>query len=204
MPDHIDPCPLPADVDIADILAAMRQEGGYLDISPDDALELYHLAYAHALARLRQGRPVRDLMTSPVVTADPDQSAREVVDCLARARVSGVPVVDDGVVVGVVSIKDVLRALGLPGDASPMALVADLLAGCPPSCRDVQNLRARDLMSAPALTIAPDTPVAEAADLMAAKNVNRLPVVAASRLVGIVTRGDIVRSWRLSAQGGRP
>ena len=62
-------------MDVADVLAAMRQLGGYLDVAPDQALTLYRLAYAHAAARLATDVPVAAIMTPDVTTAAPGESA---------------------------------------------------------------------------------------------------------------------------------
>lgn len=187
-------------MDIADVLAAMRQFGGYLDVAPDQALDLYRLAYAHAAARLAEDVPVAAIMTSAVTTATPEDTVRDATRAMARAGVSGLPVVADGAVVGVLSIKDVLRPLGLPPQSGPAALAARLLD--PETCRldgdqaALGHTPVARLMTSPALTIAPDAPRSEAARLMAGQRINRLPVVAKGVLCGIVSRADVVRSCR--------
>jgi len=196
---------LPADIDIDTILAAMGQAKGYLDITPGDALELYHLAYTHAQsARVR--RPVRLFMSSPVHSAAPGLPAAELAALMARHGVSGVPVVQEGgaeagSLLGVVSIKDFLPRLGLPKDATPMSLVAGLVGGNLCALGDLAGLTARDLMTAPALSISPDTPVGDAARLMEERSINRLPVVENDRVVGMVTRSDMVRACQVTAFG---
>ena len=103
------------------------------------------------------------------------------------------PVVDDGRVVGVVSEGDILAKERGPAERH----------GCSGSCSTTGaaelKLAARTAgtaMTSPALTIAPDRPVAEAAGVMVDEGVNRLPVVNADgKLVGIVTRADLVRAF---------
>ena len=193
-----------AEVDVRDILAAMSQSDGYLDITPDDALALYRLAYGHAKERLLLERTAGAVMTSPVHTADPDLPAPELAQLMARHTISGLPVVRNGVVVGVVSIKDFLPHLGLPKQATPMALVAALLSGemhapknpqCPSALGGaLSHLTAGDLMSAPPLCIPPSCPVGEAARLMDERGINRLPVLENGTLVGLLSRTDIIRA----------
>lgn len=204
MPQDNETLAPPLDVEVADILDAMRQEGGYLDVAPSDVLALYRLAYAHAAARLLRDAPVREIMTPRVVAATPDQTALEAARIMADAGVSGLPVVAGETVVGVLSIKDLLRLMDLSDKAHPAALVALLLH--PATCAALAAPRAgetaiAEIMTAPAVTIGPDTPRSEATALMIARGINRLPVVDGRRLCGIVTRGDVVRSCR-GAPGG--
>jgi CBS domain-containing protein len=133
---------------------------------------------------------VRDLMTTDVVSAREDTGYREVLDALARHRVSALPVVDgEGRVVGVVSEADLLRKEGAP-DGKPR-LLPRLLS---PPRRPDRTGTVRDLMTAPAVTTGPDEPVARAARLMEDRKVKRLPVVDGERrLLGIVSRHDLVR-----------
>jgi len=188
---------LSLDIGVDDILEAMREQGGYLDVSPDDALALYKIAYAHAARKLVRDPKVREIMTRRVVTVSPDDSALEAARTMAGARVSGLPAVSDGAVVGVVSIKDLLRLLAL----GPGSQTADLVALClnPAFCQQIGDGPAglapvKTVMSAPALCVGPDTTRSRAARLMAERGVNRLPVVESGSLLGIVTRGDVARS----------
>ncbi len=194
---------LPPDLDIDDILEAMRQAGGYLDIAPDDALAVYRLAYAHAAARLNRDVPVKELMTAPVVTIESHHTVRETAEAMARAGVSGLPVMDNEAVVGVVSAKDLLRLLGLADDVSVVALLAGLLSGEARVIRSVGGVTVDQVMTAPAVTVTPDTLLSQAAARMTARNINRLPVLDGARLVGMVSRSDVVRACQGLSQGKR-
>lgn len=192
-------CDIPlTEVEIQDIFTAMSQSEGYLDITPGDALALYRLAYRHASARVGRERTVGTVMTSPAHTASPELPGPELARLMASLGVSGLPVLKNDALIGVVSIKDFLPRLGLPKQATPMALVAALLEGGLPSA-SLAHLTTRDLMTAPAQSVPPSCPVAEAAQLMDRRRINRLPVVEGGRLVGIITRDDIVRAWRPEA-----
>ncbi|MER5781649.1 CBS domain-containing protein [Streptomyces mobaraensis] len=113
---------------------------------------------------------VGEIMTSPVARARPDTPFEGLVRLLRRRGVSGVPVLDpDDKVVGVVSEKDLARHRKRGGTAA-------------------------ELMSSPALTVHPEQRAADAARVMDRHRVNRLPVVdEEDRLIGIVTRGDLLR-----------
>jgi len=185
-----------SDVDLEDIIAAMTEAGGYLDITPDDALVLYRVAYTHAFERLSRSVSVGQAMTTRVVSVEADSPVVEAVQRMAEAGVSGVPVLQNGELAGVLSIKDVLVKLGLPKQASTVVLVAELAAGR--FCREtsLEGLRVKDIMSAPALSLGREASIAEAAELMGRKGINRLPILEGAKLVGVVTREDVLRASR--------
>lgn len=136
---------------------------------------------------------VCDLMTKDVVTVRVDTRLKDVAEILASQRISGLPVVDrQDRLVGVVSEGDILvKELG----ERRGGLLGRL--GHRPS--DLQKLGAHtagEAMTAPAITVAEDAAVHEAASLMVERAVNRLPVVDVDgSLVGIVTRADLVRCF---------
>jgi CBS domain-containing protein len=139
---------------------------------------------------------VRDIMTTPVVTVRPETPLKEVARLLVEHRISGVPVVDDeGRVVGVVSEADFLAREA--GEAKPARHSLWWFVHPSGSRRStrLQATVAGEAMTTPAVTIGPDRPLAEAAALMIHRNVNRLPVVKGGRLIGILTRADIVRAF---------
>ncbi len=133
---------------------------------------------------------VRDLMTERPRTVSPDTSLRSAVLDMRRAGVGGLPVVDAGNrVLGMLSERELLRDLlshYLPraGGGAPYGAPA-----MPATRRTV-----RDVMTRQVLCVAPDQPLAEVAALLLNKDVDRVPVVQEDRLVGFLTRGDIVRT----------
>jgi CBS domain-containing protein len=141
---------------------------------------------------------VRDVMAREVVTVRPETALKDVAGLLVDQGISGVPVLDaDHAVVGVVSEADLLiKQQG--ADSIRHRRMARLFGDSSESRRQLAKLTAvtaGEAMTAPAVTIGPDLRVAEAASLMIARKVNRLPVVDAGRLVGIVTRADLVRAF---------
>lgn len=140
---------------------------------------------------------VAELMTSDVVTVRPGTPLREAAVLLATKKISGLPVVDDdGHVVGVLSEADILVKAG--GATRGHRLLGWLLESDVDLEDKIAARTVGDAMSAPALTIEADRRVHEAAKLMAAEGVNRLPVVEKDRLVGIITRADVVRAFARS------
>lgn len=144
---------------------------------------------------------VREVMSSPVVTVRLTTPLKDVARLLVDNKVSGLPVVDvDGTVLGVVSEADFLikeqgqdsvrhRPLArLIGDSRASRLQLD----------KVRATTAADAMTGPAITIESNRPITEAARVMTQRKVNRLPVVDGERLVGIITRADLVRAYARS------
>ncbi len=179
-----------------DVLEAMRAMQGYVDITPGAFREIYALAYDLAVKRVRSLGRAEDIMTTPVHCLRQGMDAMEAATFMAGHGVSGAPVLDgQGRIRGVVSEKDFLRAMGLPGAASFMAVIATCLrtSGC--MVADLRHLRVDDLMSAPPIVAAPETSVAEISELFSARAINRLPVCDADgRVLGLVTRSDLVGS----------
>jgi CBS-domain-containing membrane protein len=141
---------------------------------------------------------VGDVMTTSVLAVRPDTTLKEVANLLVEHRISGLPVVDEaGRVVGVVSEADLLVKEQEPGALARGPL--DRIFG---ESQELRQQRAKaeartagEAMTAPAITVDASRTVHQAASLMIERRVNRLPVVEDGRLVGIVTRADLVRSF---------
>jgi CBS domain-containing protein/mannitol/fructose-specific phosphotransferase system IIA component (Ntr-type) len=130
---------------------------------------------------------VGDIMTQRPRTATPDTPLRDAALQMARGGISALPVVEDNeVIVGMLAERDLLRHLlgsYLQGDSPPR-----------PTPDGVNARRAvRDAMTRQVLCVSPEQPLAEVASLMINKDVEQVPVVREGRLVGFLTRGDIVR-----------
>jgi CBS-domain-containing membrane protein len=179
-----------------DILEAMRAIPGYLDITPGDFKEVYRLAFQHALERLGREVTAAEVMTTDVVTVAPDTPVAEVAAAMGRRGVSGVPVVDvENKVVGVISEKDFLTRMGVKDAKNFMSLVAGCLKTMGCVALPIKVTLAGDLMSSPAVTVAPDTPVRDIARLLTQKGINRVAVTdPEGRLLGLVSREDIVKA----------
>jgi CBS domain-containing protein len=140
---------------------------------------------------------IAEIMQRDVVTVGRDTSLKEVGALLVRHGISGVPVREqDGRIAGVVSEADILlKEQGYPELTGFIGRLLDEAYG------DTERFDARtaeDAMTSPAIVVSSHQSVAEAARLMTTKHVNRLPVVDGSRLVGIVTRADLVRAFERS------
>ncbi len=137
---------------------------------------------------------IRDLMTTEVVTVTPNTSLKDVAVLLVDRRISGLPVVDDEQhVLGIVSEADILVREGAEGRHE--GLLGWLFEPDLGIERKLTATTAGDAMSTPAITVGPGVPVHTAANRMVAAGINRLPVVDDGRLIGIVTRADLVRAF---------
>jgi CBS domain-containing membrane protein len=180
----------------ADILEAMKSVSGYLDITPADFKELYRIAYRHAAERFARSVTARDIMTRDVVSVKPEDTLENVVGAMSAKRISGVPVLDPaGKVLGIISEKDIVSRLLGDDSGNLMSLVSACIRaeGC--LCRTLRSLTAKEIMTSPVVTVLETASLAEIAELLAGRKVNRLPVTdQEGRLLGFLTRNDIVNA----------
>ena len=110
-----------------------------------------------------------EIMTCKVSTIHPAASVQEVAHLLSRERISGAPVVTaDGMIIGIVTEADIIGRV------------------------DREGLCVADIMSQQIIAVTEETPVNEIATLLAKHKIKRVPVVRDGKLVGIVSRADIV------------
>jgi CBS-domain-containing membrane protein len=140
-----------------------------------------------------QQQPVRELMTAQVTTLQPDATFKAVVRALEDCRIDAAPVVDaGGELLGVVSESDLTCH-----EETPASWGALLLGGreTRTHARKSRGRTARELMTSPAVTVGPDATICEALALMGKRKVGRLVVVEDGRMVGILTRSDLLRQF---------
>lgn len=142
---------------------------------------------------------VGEAMTAEVRSVEPDTPLKDVARLLTDEAISGVPVVDNGTLVGVVSEADFLtiEAQGTPKPKPKRGALwwAWAARDADEPAERFHAVTAGQAMSAPPITISSDRPLSEAAGLMVQRRINRLPVVDGGRLVGIITRADVVRAF---------
>jgi len=146
-----------------------------------------------------------DIMVKDVVTAGPEASVRELAALMLERRISGMPVVDRaGRLLGIVSEGDLIRRPEIDTDRVKLGWLRLLLSD-EARARDFvksHGRKAREVMTQPAISVAADAPLAEVVRLMERHRVKRLPVVEHGKLVGLVTRADLLRA--LVAQQAAP
>ncbi len=179
-----------------DVLEAMLEIEGYLDISVQDFRELYGRAMKLAKKRFLRTTPVKDIMQSSVTCIQETAAFEQILQTLASNAVSGIPVLNENnELVGVVSEKDIFNKLTGKNGSSFWTV----LSGCFHSNRcmmkTISSIQAKDIMTAPVISILDTASVRDALALYRDKKVNRLPVInEEGTLVGIITRTDILRA----------
>ncbi|MDQ7859803.1 MAG: CBS domain-containing protein [Armatimonadota bacterium] len=143
----------------------------------------------------------RDIMTTPVITARPETTVKDLAAIMTTHRISGVPIVNEELeLVGIVTEGDLLYKEVLPRPAEPSRLVRRLpLRGvlrAEEQARKAEAARAFEIMTSPVLTVAETATVHEIAQVMVAHGINRVVVMRAGRVAGIVSRADVLKAFR--------
>jgi CBS domain-containing protein len=148
-----------------------------------------------------------DVMTATVVSVDPDTPTREIAKLLLDHGISAVPVIGSaGAPIGMVSEGD-LMGRDVAGREARRDWWLNLLAeGGTLSANFVASLRApernaRDAMVSPVVTVGEETEISEVARLLTAHRIKRVPVLRDGRIVGIVSRADLVRALAAETPG---
>lgn len=123
-------------------------------------------------------------MTPDPITIEPTASIAAAARLMARRRIRRLPVVDGARLVGIVSELDVARAF--PSDVNPFSAVIEPKPG---------DRTVHDAMTAHPVTVEPGTPIDEAAAVLRDRRIGAVPVVAGTRLVGILTESDVFRAF---------
>lgn len=138
----------------------------------------------------------KDIMNTAVVTATPDMAVADVAQLLLDNRISGVPVVSDGrSVVGIVSEGDLVgRVEGAEQLHRSwwLRLVSDAVTEAERYVK-LHGRVVRDVMTPDPVTVTEDVSIAEIAHILETKHIKRVPVVRDGKLVGIVSRADLLR-----------
>lgn len=109
-----------------------------------------------------------------VITCDAASSVRAAIALLAEKRIGAVPVIENGEVAGIFSERDVIYRLASHGP-------------------EMLDMCVRDVMTAPAITVSPETSVLDALGQMTRRRVRHFPVMDAGRMVAFVSIGDLVK-----------
>jgi CBS domain-containing protein len=142
----------------------------------------------------------RDIMTSPAITAPPYTRVKDLVALMITHRISGIPIVStDHELVGIVTEADILfkEILPKPHEPAPIARRLHLpgIAEAAERARKAEGLRADEIMTSPVITVTEAAAVHEIAGLMTKYKVNRIPVLRAGKVVGIVSRADVLKAF---------
>jgi CBS domain-containing protein len=142
----------------------------------------------------------RDIMTPDPVTVSRDLSVTDAARLMVERRVGALPVVEEGRLVGIVTEGDLIMRDVKVEFPTYLHLLDGFIMYPPATARFESELKKAvgatvgDVMTADPVTVTADTPVSDVATLMVEQDVSRVPVLDGDRLVGIVSKSDIVRS----------
>lgn len=134
-------------------------------------MESSAVKYSHLL----QDVTVGSMMSSPVATVGPTLPVSQVITMMYSSKHLGFPVIERDTLVGMITLADINKT-------SPI---------------DREAMQVRDIMTREIITLPPEAPVIDALRIMSAKDIGRIPVVADGKVVGIVTRTDILKVTEL-------
>jgi CBS domain-containing protein len=142
----------------------------------------------------------KDIMTKDVITVGPGEKVDNVAKLLVDNKISGIPVVDgDYHVLGIVTEKDLMiRAKDFKVPFYITLFDSIIFLENPirfnNNLRKYTALEVKDAMTTKVITVEEDAPVGEVVDIMQRREINRVPVVRHGKLIGIITRNDILKS----------
>jgi CBS domain-containing protein len=129
---------------------------------------------------------VREIMSKDIEVVDRNDNLRTVEERMATKQLRHLPVLELGEVVGLVTQRDLFKA----------AMSSAMGYGEKAQQAYLQSVRVKEIMVYPVVTVSPDTSVAAAADMMLNNGIGCLPVVYEHKLIGIVTKTDLLRCLR--------
>lgn len=155
---------------------------------------------------------VKDVMSKPVTTITLDTPVKDAAAMLADKNISGAPVMDGNRIVGIFTEADVLRSLKTMKKDLRLVYPSISSLGIAfqeevtqreilEAYEEIGNLPVKEVMSREVVTVDADIPLNEAISKMVLKGIHRLPVMEKNTLVGIVTRGDIIRGLAAETNG---
>ncbi len=155
---------------------------------------------------------IKDVMNKNVIICKPDYTLSQVSSLFRENHISGLPVVEKGKVVGLVSETDLIKLLKsiefsnelwLPSPLEVIEIPIRNIVRFEETKKALENLKqrpVRDIMTKTVHAISPDDSLEKASGIMVRYKINRLPVIENDRLVGIVARSDIIRGLSESAE----
>ena len=149
---------------------------------------------------------IEKFMTKKVITASPEEKLTGVIKKFLRYRISGIPIVKNKKIVGIITENDLTKVFdpynyGIHSDKSSLFSIILTIAKSKNEFESIKKrfyksseIQAKDVMKKRVITIEAKEDVMKAIKIMNKKNINRLPVVKNSEIVGILTRADILKA----------
>jgi CBS domain-containing protein len=155
---------------------------------------------------------IKEVMNKDVIVCASDDTLGILADMFKKNHISGIPVVDKGKVVGLVSETDLIKLFKIPEYSNDLWLPSPFeiieipirnLVKLEETKKFFENMKLRpvkDIMTKTVHAISPDEDLEDASTMMVKYDVNRLPVIENGKLVGIVARSDIIKGLSESAE----
>ncbi len=181
--------------------------------SPPSAISQSTLVFPEAVGdgtRINDHRSrellAQDIMSTPVMSVEPDTPVAKIAALLSSQRISGVPVIKKGQLMGVVNEMDLLHRHEIGTEDTPtQSWWARLVSGDQASTHYVKShaLQAKDIMTRPVTAVSEGTALSEIATLFDSRAIRRLPVVRDGTVIGIITRANLVQALAANASSDR-
>jgi len=155
---------------------------------------------------------IKDVMNKNVITCGPDDPLDLVARLFRENHISGMPVVENGEVVGLVSETDLIRLFNFPEFSNELWLPSPFeiieipirnILRFEETKKAIEKMKQRpvsNIMAKPVYSVSPEDSLEDASSVMIKRKVNRLPVIENDKLVGIVARSDIIRALSETAE----
>ena len=136
------------------------------------------------IERLKQIK-AKDIMTTDVITVKKDDPLTDVADLMIEKRISGFPVLEDGVIVGIITANDLFLVMDMIKTGEVLKINES----------DYYRFKVSFAMSTEVISVNPEGSLDEIISLMKYRNIHTLPVTFQNKLVGVIGRRDIFRSF---------
>jgi CBS domain-containing protein len=136
------------------------------------------------IERLKQIK-AKDIMTADVITVKKDDSLTDVAELMIKKRISGFPVLEDDVIIGIITANDLFLVMD-------MIKTGEVLKD---NETDYSRPKVSFAMSTEVISVNPEGSLDEIISLMKYRNIHTLPVIFQNKLVGVIGRRDIFRSF---------
>lgn len=142
---------------------------------------------------------VQEIMTTEVITVDPDTSVKEAANIMSKNNISGLPVIKENKLVGIITENDLIikdKKLHFPEYINVLGgiIYLESYKKFKEEFKKFVAIKVKELMTEDVITAKPETNIKDVANIMYQKDINRIPVEDdTGKLIGIVTRGNIVK-----------
>ncbi|SKA73495.1 CBS domain-containing protein [Thiothrix eikelboomii] len=184
-------------LDKQDFLAALQDYSEDPPILLDELWRLYQSALHYARLREQASHPLSELMHTPVTTISPDHLLAEASQLILEQQISGLPVIENNRLVGIITEGDLMAEFGVPARTPQTSRVKKALdSWLHPHMLHTSSAttKVREMMTHTVVTAEPNDTLGQGLELLRRHQVTRLVIVDKQhQVVGIVTRSDILR-----------